>query len=136
MVTDESRGQEQVFELSLAPQTSRYDPEDDRWRMQVTELLVGLQQEVGGVRRDSTASEGTKGGAEQLIVALGSAGAFTAAVEFVKAWLARDRTRSLQISWSGEGGVNQSVSVSGEGVDLDAMQQLAQAVAARISGAA
>lgn len=132
MATEDTQHEGPAFEFSLAPQTARYDPEDDRWRQQVTEFLVGLQQEVGGVRRDRIASAGAKGGAESIIVALGSAGAFTAALEFVRAWLGRDRTRSLQISWSAEGG-SRTVSVSGDAIDVEALRDLAQAVATRIA---
>ena len=131
---DDNRQGDQVFELSIAPQTSRYDPEDDRWRVQISQLLLGLQQEVGGVRRDSIPSAGTKGGVESIVVALGSAGAFTATVEFVRAWLGRDRSRSLEISWSAEG-ARRVISVTGDAIDVDALTDLAQAVALQMGSA-
>ena len=43
--------------------------------------------------------EGTKGGADQVIVALGSAGSFTAVVDCLRAWLGRDRDRRIDVRW-------------------------------------
>jgi hypothetical protein len=121
------------IELTLEPRTDHYDPHDDRWRAEVSDLLSGLDREVGGVRQERSPVTGAKGGVEAVIVALGSAGAFTATVEYLRAWLGRDRTRSLEISWSVDG-QEQSVSVRGEAIDQSALQQLAGAVATRIGG--
>jgi hypothetical protein len=41
-----------------------------------------------------------KVGVEAVILALGSAGAITAAVEALRVWLARDRGRRVQLSWT------------------------------------
>jgi hypothetical protein len=41
-----------------------------------------------------------KVGVEAVILALGSAGAITAAVEALRLWLARDRGRRVQLSWT------------------------------------
>ncbi len=97
-------------------------------------MAVALQQEVGGVRREIRPGQGTKGGPESLILALGSAGAFTAAVQFFRAWLGRDRTRRLDITWTDGDGV-QRITVSGDAIDDNAIAILAAAAANRIGGA-
>jgi hypothetical protein len=86
------------IEILLEPKSEDYDPSDDRWMEQVGELYDGLQSEAGDVRKEVTAQEGQKGGFESVIMALGSAGALTAAVDVFRAWLARDRTRTVKLS--------------------------------------
>jgi len=121
------------FQISIAPRSERYDPDDDRWRAQVGDMAIGLQQEVGGVRRRVQAAGGAKGGPETLVIALGSAGAFTAAVQFLRAWLGRDRTRSLEVSWT-VGDEERRISVKGEAIDDEAIATLAAAAASCIGG--
>jgi hypothetical protein len=119
------------LDLVLEPRSDRFDPDDDRWRAQVSDLYAGLDREIGGVRREPTRVEGTKGTVDTVILALGSAGAFTAAVEFIKAWLTRDRSRRLDVSWDVEGRTER-VTVSGEAIDNAAIGRIAEAVAGRI----
>jgi Effector Associated Constant Component 1 len=126
-------GGEPVLELILEPRSDRYDPDDERWRDQVRDLYAGLRDEVGGVRRERVPMEGTKGGLEAVILALGSAGVFTATVEYLRAWLGRDRTRTLEVSWTVDGRT-QTVSVRGEAIDQSALRTIAEAAAARIGG--
>ena len=121
------------LELRIDPRTDYYAADDERWRAEVSQLLSGLDQQVGGVRRERSPVAGTKGGLESVILALGTAGAFTATVEYLRAWLGRDRTRTLEISWTVDG-QEQSVSIRGEAIDQSALQQLAGAAAMRIGG--
>lgn len=83
-------------ELVLEATSEKYDPMDDRWQDQVAELLSELNRGAGKVRQESETVDGKKGAVATIILALGSAGAITAAVEIVKAWLARDQTRILR----------------------------------------
>lgn len=129
MEDEESR--DGTFELVLEPQTDRYDADDDRWRAQVGEFLDALRHEVGGVRRELIPVEGTKGSVESVVVALGSAGAFTAAVEFFRAWLSRDKSRSLDITWAAEEGQCR-LSIRGDAVDQSTLQVVAEAAARQI----
>ncbi|HLM05709.1 MAG TPA: hypothetical protein VK402_11045 [Blastococcus sp.] len=122
---------EAVLDLVLEPHSDRFDPDDDRWRRQVGDLYRGLDDELGGVRREGRPVEGTKGVVDTVILALGSAGAFTAAVEMVRAWLSRDRGRSLDVSWEVDGR-KERVTVTGAAVDNEAIDTIASAVAARI----
>ena len=121
-----------ALDLVLEPRTERFDPDDDRWRRQVSDLVNGLDAEVGGVRRKTERVAGAKGvAADTVILALGSAGAFTAAVEFLRAWLTRDRSRRLDLSWEADGRTER-VTVSGDAVDMTALNRVAEAFADRI----
>lgn len=119
-----------VLDLVIEPRSDRFDPADDRWRSQVSEFYRGLDGEVGGIRRQPERVEGAKGAVETVIVALGSAGAFTAAVEYLRAWLGRDRTRRLDVSWAVDGHTER-VTVSGDAVDMEALNRIAEAFAVR-----
>jgi len=121
----------QGFELRIDAATSRFDPEDDRWRTQVNQLYAGLGDEVGGLRRDHVSVPGAKGEMATVILSLGSAGAFTAMAEYLRAWLGRDKGRSLDVSWT-EGGEEHKVSIRGEAMDTASFQALAEAAAARL----
>ncbi len=121
------------FEFQVKPKTEYYRADDDRWRVEVSQLIDGLDQEVGGVRQEQNPVAGKKGGLESVIVALGSAGAFTAAVEYFRAWLGRDRTRSMEITWM-VNGQEQRVTIRGEAIDQSALRDLAGAAAMQIGG--
>jgi len=119
------------FELRIDVGTDRFDPDDDRWRDQVAQLYSGLDDEVGGLRREHVSVPGAKGEVSNVILALGSAGAFTAMAEYLRAWLGRDKSRSVEVQWS-EGTEQRSVSIRGDGMDSDSFQALAEAAAARL----
>jgi hypothetical protein len=121
---------ETAIDVVLVPGTDRFDPDDDRWREQVAVFMAELQREVGGVRRTSTPVEGTKGAVDTVILALGSAGAFTAAVEMFRSWLGRAKDRRLDISWTRDG-QEETISLSGTSFDSETLGKLAEAVLAR-----
>jgi hypothetical protein len=104
------------MEFDVEPVSERFDPLDDRWLAQVAHLATELGREVGGVRRRSAPAAGKKGDLGAIVLALGSAGAFTAAVEVLKAFVARDQGRSVRLSWHEDGRLA-SLEVSGRGVD-------------------
>lgn len=126
--------QPEPVELVLEATTDRFDPDDERWQRQVAQLRGELARDVGGVRLERTPVAGTKGGVQGIIMALGSAGAITAAVEVFRTWLSLSRDRSLRVRWTGDDGREQTVSLSGSSVDDEAMQNLTRAIAARIGG--
>lgn len=105
---------------------------DDRWLDQVAQLVEDLRRDVGAVRKERSLQAGSKGGVEVLILALGSSGAFAAMVDIFRAWLSRDRDRSVTMTWE-EGGVTQRVTVQGESVDSATLKALAAAAARRRS---
>ena len=120
------------FEVAVEPHNDQYDPDDHRWRDQVATLVADLDAQVDTVRRGRPV-EGTKGAVDQLIIALGSAGAFQAAVDCFRAWLGRDRDRRIDVRWV-ENGVDRSVTLSGEAVDVDTIREAATAAVARVGG--
>lgn len=118
---------ENQLDIKIVPGSDAYDPNDYRWIQQVNELLELCQREVGDVRKEETSVEGKKGGFADIVIALGSAGVFTAAVNVFKAWLSRDQTRSLAIEFH-DGGKLQKIEVSGKNFSqemLDKYMQLA-----------
>ena len=121
------------FLVVITPRSERYDEDDDRWRTQVDGLYETLRDDVGNLQTHATPAEGTKGVLTETILALGSAGVFTASVQCVKAWLDRDKSRSLEVTWL-ENGEQQTVTLRGEGLDNTAVQSIAAAAAKRIGG--
>jgi Effector Associated Constant Component 1 len=122
------------FELAIDARNDAYDPADDRWRDQVLGLHSELQAAADTSLRARPVA-GTKGSIDELIVSLGSAGAFTAAVECLRAWLGRDRSRRLDVRWN-EGGVDQYVTLSGDAIDVQSVREIAKAAATRVGGPA
>jgi hypothetical protein len=98
--------------LTIKPSHSAYSPSDDRWLTQVNLLLGDLKSGGGDVERKVTPVPGQKGGIETIILALGTSGVITASVEIIKAWLARDKKRSLELAIDRDG-KKETVSVSG-----------------------
>jgi membrane-associated two-gene conflict system component 1 (EACC1) len=125
-------GADGLFEVAVEPHNDQYDPDDDRWRDQVATLYEDLHAQVDTIRRGRPVS-GTKGTVDQLIIALGSAGAFHAAVDCFRAWLGRDRDRRIDIKWD-ENGAERSVTLTGEAVDAATMREIGKAAVARVGG--
>lgn len=112
-----------ALEVELIAKSGRFDEQDDRWAAQVSQLIRELRQEGASVRIDQTPIPGSKGGVEAVILTLGSAGAFTAAVEVFKAWLARDRTRSLSIIVQ-DGVARRRLVIRGTDLDREGFREL------------
>jgi hypothetical protein len=123
--------QETPLELTLRTESDKFDQDDDNWLSQEAELLSELRSEVGGVRRDMAAVPGSKGLVETVIMALGSAGAFKAAAQCLQGWLARDRTRRVELSWVVDG-QEEKIVLQGTSIDPAAMDRLAEIVRARM----
>ena len=114
-----------IPKLQIMAESEKFDPSDARWIQQVHSLVADLQADVGKVQKEVVPVKGHKGGIEIIILALGSAGAITAAVEIFKAWLGRDQTRSLQLSTIIEG-KEKTVVVTGKGMSKDTIKELMQ----------
>jgi hypothetical protein len=121
-----------LFEVAVEPHNDYYHPDDDRWRDQVATLAADLDAQVDTVRRGRPV-EGAKGAVDQLIIALGSAGAFQAAVDCFRAWLGRDRDRRIDVRWD-ENGAERSVTLTGEAVDVDTIREIAKAAIDQAGG--
>jgi hypothetical protein len=121
-----------MFELAVEPRNDSYDPDDYRWQDQVVTLYADLHAQVDTVRRGGTV-EGAKGTIDQLVIALGSAGAFQAVVDCFRAWLGRDRDRRIDVRWD-DNGVERSVTLTGEAVDVQTVREIAKAAVDRVGG--
>lgn len=86
-----------AVEIEIRPESESLEAEDDRWLTQVAGLYDDLRGEGIPVREESTPVRGAKGDIPTIIAALGSAGAFTAAITVFQAWLSRERTRHVKI---------------------------------------
>jgi Effector Associated Constant Component 1 len=121
------------LELVVEPRSERFDEADGRWREQVGAFYRELRTEVGSVRRETTPEPGAKGATTDIILALGSSGALTAAVTMFKAWLDRDKTRTLDIEWT-DGDRRRTLSIRGTDVGEDTFDELVKAAGRRELG--
>ena len=112
------------LEIEFTAESGRYDADDSRWLEQVAQLYHTLRQEGAAIRTVSAPAAGSKGTLETVIVALGSAQVFTAAVEVFRAWLARDRSRSLSIM-VGRGETSRRVEIRSSDLDPEGLRELA-----------
>src|SRR5215471_9544 len=103
--------------LTIEALSDRYDESDERWLEQVVDLVDRLRDDVGAVERRREPAAGQKGGVDALILALGSAGAFQAAVTGFRAWLARDRTRRLRLVVTDAARLRHTVEITGDTID-------------------
>src|SRR5262245_20391488 len=83
-------------ELEVRIEPSSDDPDERDWARQVRSLYDELEDKAGSVRQQVKPEAGKKGGAVEIIVALGTSGAIAAALQAFKLWLARDRNRSVK----------------------------------------
>lgn len=125
--------EERAMPLVIHLATEKFDDDDERWQHQKDQLVIELRQEVGTIRHEWTPVAGSKGAVDSLILALGSAGAFKAAVACLRAWLARDRTRRIELSWTVDGREEKAV-IEGKAVDDNTFAALAASLRRRLEG--
>ena len=116
-----------TIEIGLVASSERFDDDDPRWRDQVADLVYELRRQTESVQSRRTSVPGTKGTVDQLILALGSSGAFTLAIDVVRAWLARDKHRSVEMTIIDAEGRQHTVRVSAENAGGDALATLISA---------
>jgi hypothetical protein len=121
------------MDLVLHLATERFDDYDERWQDQKDDLVAELCQEVGSLRRELLPVWGEKGAVGSLVLALGSAGVFQAASACLRAWLARDRTRRVELSWTVDGR-EEKVVIEGRAVDDSTFAALADSLRSGLEG--
>ena len=121
-----------VMNIGLSLSSERYDADDDRWLDQVADLTRDLRMETGALEVSRTPVPGTKGSIDQLILSLGSAGVFTAALDIIRIWLGRDKTRSVELSYIDRDGKEQRIKATATHADKDALAPLVAAMAGQI----
>lgn len=118
--------------IGLVPNSARYNADDDRWRDQVADLVRDLRVETGSLSIARTPVPGTKGSLDSLVLALGSAGVFTTALDVLRVWLARDKTRSVDLTYTDREGKQQRLNVTATNSGSDALAPVIAAVAGQI----
>ena len=86
-----------ALEIEIDPGSDTFEAGDDRWLTQVAGLYDELRAGGVPIREESTPAPGEKGDISMVIAALGSAGAFTAAITVIQSWLSRARDRHLSL---------------------------------------
>jgi len=114
----------ETLEIGLVARNDQYDDDDPRWLAQSATLVHDLRRDTGTVRLHRTPVPGTKGAVDQLILSLGSAGAFSVAVQLIGTWLKRDRHRSVELAFTDADGNPRSIRVSAENAGSDALAPL------------
>ncbi|WP_369208498.1 hypothetical protein [Streptomyces sp. PU-14G] len=122
------------LELAFEPGSGTFALHDQPWRDQVADLHATLREEVGAVVRRGVPGPGQKGAVETTVLALGSSGAVTAAVACFRAWLNRDKSRTLTVAWIDDSGAEQRLEVTGDNIDQASFQALTEALGSRFGG--
>jgi hypothetical protein len=113
----------QALRITVKPETTRFDTEDERWFRQVLELQGSLHG-IQVLSAPEPATLGSKGSVIQVLIELGSVGAYTAAVQVLQAWLTKDRGRKIIIEFFKNGKVK-SVELTGQAApDKDALHEM------------
>jgi hypothetical protein len=120
--------------IVVKPVSMRYDEDDDRWRDQVADLVGELRFEGAVAVPRQTPVPGTKGITAEIILALGSAGVFSAVVETLRVWLSRDKTRSLELTYTNARGETGRVVMTATNAGSDIMAPILEAAARQIGG--
>jgi hypothetical protein len=90
--------------VSVTASSERFDADDDRWLSQVRLLQDDLGRETRLVTgQPTTVRPGTKGGWLPDVVVLLAPASVAGVVAVVKAWLARDRDRTVHLAWEVDG---------------------------------
>lgn len=88
--------------IVIEPRSEDYDPNDPRWLDAVEQLKRDLKRALsdqdGALTTRERDAAGYKGGIEEIILALGTSGAISAAVVAFKAWLADGRKRQIVVT--------------------------------------
>ncbi|MFJ6086324.1 hypothetical protein ACIQI8_33545 [Streptomyces sp. NPDC092369] len=90
--------------VSVTATSDRFAADDDRWLSQVRVLHGDLGRETRVVTgRPTAARPGTKGGWLPDVAVLLSPAVVAGVVAVVKAWLVRDRDRTVHLAWEVNG---------------------------------
>ena len=122
-------GESRMLVLHVRPDTQEWGREDDdRWRSDLAELQRLLSHELPAETEDPGTVDNARGPAEisDVILALGSAGAMTAAVEIFKTWVgARPGRRRVKVAVEEAGVEQRSVLVEADGLGAAELHDLA-----------
>jgi hypothetical protein len=116
-----------AIDIEVSAESGRFDEHDERWLCQVRDFYNDLRIEIPGFRLASTMTPETKGTVDTVILALGSAGAFSSTLECFKAWLARDKSRRIRLVWRRDGH-KESIELNSGPLDAESLRRLSEAI--------
>jgi hypothetical protein len=123
--------------VKITPTSTKYDEHDDRWRDQVADLVRTLRVNTDdALHVEKHDVPGTKGAAAELILALGTSGVVSASIEVIRMWLARDKTRSIELDYTTADGEVRHFSATAQNATSDMADELLGAVATQMRGGA
>lgn len=111
-----------MSEFSMQVRSEVFDANDERWQNQVQVLLEDLRGAGTQVQQNVTPVAGTKGGLSELIIALGSAGVFSAAVSVIANWLRERNDRVIEIT-TVQDGDKKITRITGKNVSDETLRQ-------------
>lgn len=115
--------------LRVRPDTEEWGTEDDdRWRSDLAELQHLLKRDLPDETVVPEPGDGTRGASEvsNVIVALGSAGVMTAAIDIFKSWVgARPGRRKIRVSLEEAGVEQRTVLIEADGLGAAELHDLA-----------
>lgn len=95
-------GEPPELEVSVTAGSDRFAPDDDRWLSQTRLLHQDLARTAARLALHTRDTPGAKGGGLEVVLVLTPAVA-TAVVAAIRAWVARDRDRSVLVKWQADG---------------------------------
>ncbi|MEU5155539.1 hypothetical protein [Glycomyces sp. NPDC021274] len=117
-----------TVEVAISTETAKYAPDSPQWRREVAALHAELHRETGRVATQSMPVSGTKGGVVEIILALGTSGALLSAVQVFRAWLGRDKTRTITATWTDEDGKERRFTLTGENIDQQSLTAMSESI--------
>ncbi|HEY0987808.1 MAG TPA: hypothetical protein VGD80_12180 [Kofleriaceae bacterium] len=114
---------EERTELELVLDPHHVSLDDDRFGDHVVELTQALREDVGGVGVRNTPVPGRRGGASEIILALGTSGAIGAAVAAFKLWLDRDKGRKISIKVRTKGSARE-VEITADAANVSELEKV------------
>jgi hypothetical protein len=123
-----------AVEVAISTETAKYAPDSPQWQREVAALHTELHRETGAVTTESTPVPGTKGTADDVILALGTSGALVSAVQVFRAWLNRDKTRTITATWTDDDGKERRFTLTGENIDQQSLTALSESIGRMIEG--
>jgi hypothetical protein len=122
-----------VRQVIISASSGRVRADDDRWGAQIDDLYRILHEDLpSAVHKNGTAEAGTKGSVESIIVALGGAGVVKALVDCFKAWIDREQTRRVTVTWTANG-ETRSVTVDSTAVGPAMIERLTEELVGKLS---
>ncbi|MEU4420556.1 hypothetical protein AB0F81_08010 [Actinoplanes sp. NPDC024001] len=114
----------------LVAADSELEPGDWQWPPALRSLLDALAGEDVEVRERFTASDGHKGAASEIVLALGGSGAVGAVVTIVLHWLTQRSSRRVQVTVERDGD-RSTYDITSTGLGQEAVRDITLAVFGR-----